>query len=62
LITAVAMLCGLLGLAAFVAFHHWQGLGLIAIGSYVCWTHGRKALANAPRDYAPDRLPEKLLA
>jgi hypothetical protein len=51
----------LAGLAGFVLYHLWNGLGLFLVGEYFCWTLGRRALVNKPRDYTPERLPEALL-
>lgn len=51
----------LVGLTYFLVFHLVQGLVLIAAGEFVCWKLYRRARANAPRDYAPDRLPVALL-
>jgi hypothetical protein len=50
------------GLAGYFIFHQWNGLGLFLVGEYLCWRLFRRALANAPRDYTPDRLPEQLLS
>jgi len=50
------------GFAEFRMTGDWRGFGLILLGGYFCWRHGRKALANAPRDYTPDRLPDALLS
>jgi hypothetical protein len=49
------------GLAGFFLFHLWQGVLLFALGEYFCWTLLRRALANTPRDYTPDALPDALL-
>ena len=49
------------GLIGYFIFHAANGLLVVLVGEYLCWTLGRRALANAPRDYTPDRLPEKLL-
>jgi len=46
---------------AYLFYHLWNGLFLLVVGEYFCWRLGRRALTNAPRDYAPDRLPEELL-
>ncbi len=51
----------LAGLAGFVVYRQWNGLLLVGVGEFFCWKLGRRALANAPRDYTPDRLPEALL-
>jgi hypothetical protein len=51
----------LAGLAGYVIFHLANGLLLFVIGEYFCWTLGRRALANRPRDYTPERLPKALL-
>ena len=59
---ATALLCGGFGLAEYFTTGDWRGLGLILLGGYFGWRLGRKALANAPRDYTPDRVPENLLA
>jgi len=58
---AMALVCGVVGLAEFLTVHDWRGPILILLGGYSCWRLGRKALANAPRDYTPERLPENLL-
>jgi hypothetical protein len=52
----------LAGLGGYLFYNLWNGLFLLVVGEYFCWKLGRRALANAPRDYAPDRLPEKLVA
>lgn len=49
------------GLAGYFIFHAWNGLFLLLVGEYFCWKLSRRALANRPRDYVPDRLPEVLL-
>lgn len=58
---AAAPVFALVGLASFVVYHLVQGLLLIAVGEFFCWKLFRRARANAPRDYTPDRLPEELL-
>jgi hypothetical protein len=50
------------GLAGYFVFHQWNGLALLGVGCYFSWTLGRRALANAPRDYTPEHLPEQLLS
>lgn len=50
------------GVAGYVIFHLWNGLLLLIVGEYFCWKLGRRALANKPRAYAPERLPEELLS
>jgi hypothetical protein len=50
------------GVAGYFIFHLWNGLFLFLAGEYLCWTLGRRALVNAPRDYTPDKLPEALLS
>jgi hypothetical protein len=60
--TAAAPAFAVSGLAGFLFFHLWKGLLLTIVGEYLCWKLGRRALANAPRDYVSDRLPEELLA
>jgi hypothetical protein len=50
------------GFAGYFIFHLWNGPFLFLLGEYLCWTLGRRALTNAPRDYAPDKLPEALLS
>jgi hypothetical protein len=52
----------LAGLYGYLFLHLWNGLFLLVVGEYFCWRLGRRALANARRDYAPDQLPEELLA
>lgn len=59
---AAAPMFALAGLYGYLFYHLWNGLFLLVAGEYFCWSLGRRALANAPRDYAPDRLPEELLA
>jgi hypothetical protein len=49
------------GIAGYFIFHQWNFLLLLLVGDYFCWTLGRRALANRPRDYTPDKLPEVLL-
>ena len=49
------------GLAGYFVFHLWNGVLLLLAGEYFCWMLGRRALANRPRDYAAERLPEALL-
>jgi hypothetical protein len=58
---AMALVCGIIGLMEFLTIHDWRGPILILVGGYSSWRLGRKALANAPRDYTPDRPPENLL-
>jgi hypothetical protein len=58
---AAAPLFALAGLGGYLFYHLSNGLFLFVVGEYFCWKLGRRALANAPRDYAPDRLPETLL-
>ncbi len=50
------------GLAGYLVFHLWKGLLLVILGQYFCWTLGRRALANAPRNYTPAHLPQRLLS
>ena len=50
------------GLAYWRMYGDPQGLVFVLLGGYFCWTLGRRTLANAPRDYTPDRLPEALLS
>jgi hypothetical protein len=57
----LAVLCGG-GLVALVTLDDVKGLAIPILGGYACWRHGRTTLANAPRDYAPDQLPEELLS
>jgi hypothetical protein len=59
---AAAPVFALAGLTGYLFDDLWHGLVLFVIGEYFCWTLGRRALANAPRDYTPERLPEELLA
>jgi hypothetical protein len=59
---AAAPLFALAGLGGYLLYHLSNGLLLLVVGEYFCWRLARRALANAPRDYAPDRLPEELLA
>jgi hypothetical protein len=59
---AVGLFCGGFGLAALVGFGNLKGLAILALGAYFCWKRGRTTLANAPRNYGPDRLPEGLLS
>jgi hypothetical protein len=58
---AAAPVFALAGVGGYLFYHLSNGLFLFAVGEYFCWKLGRRALANAPHDYAPDRLPEKLL-
>jgi hypothetical protein len=58
----LAVLCGGFGLVALATLGDVKGLAILTLGGYACWKHGRTALANAPRDYAPDHLPEELLS
>ena len=58
----LAVLCGGFGLVALVTLGDAKGLAILILGRYACWKHGRTALANVPRDYAPDHLPEELLS
>jgi hypothetical protein len=58
---AAALFFGITGPIGYFVFHLWNGLALFLLGFYFCWTIGRRALANAPRDYTPDKLPEALL-
>jgi hypothetical protein len=57
---AAAPLFAAAGLAGFLILHLWKGLLLLLVGEYFCWTLGRRALANTPRDYTPEQLPEQL--
>jgi hypothetical protein len=59
---AAAMFCTIAGLAGYFIFHLGNGLVLLGLGLYFAWTLGRRALANAPRDYTPGHLPERLLS
>ena len=56
------ILCGGIGLVALVSFGNLKGLIILVLGGYAFWKLGRTTLANAPRDYEPDHLPEKLLS
>jgi hypothetical protein len=58
----LALLCGGFGLVALAVFGDVKGLAVLILGGYACWKHGRTTLANAPRDYAPQHLPEELLS
>jgi hypothetical protein len=58
----LAALGGGFGLLMLVGFGDLKGLAILVLGGYACWWHGRKTLANAPRDYTPDHLPEALLS
>jgi hypothetical protein len=58
---AAAPLFAVAGLGGYLFYHVSNGPLLFVLGEYFCWRLGRRALANAPRDYAPDRLPEQLL-
>jgi hypothetical protein len=58
----LAGLCGGFGLVVLVILGDVKGLAILILGGYACWKHGRTTLANAPRDYAPDHLPEELLS
>jgi hypothetical protein len=60
--TVAAMFCGVIGLVALVSFGNLKGLVILVIGGYLFWKLGRTTLANAPRDYEPDHLPEQLLS
>jgi hypothetical protein len=62
LTTAVTVVCVVFGLVEYLMTRDLHGLGLILLGGYLGWRLGRKALANAPRDYTPDRLPDALLS
>ena len=57
-----ALFCGVIGLVALVNLGDLKGLGILMVGGYAFWKLGRTTLANAPRDYAPDHLPENLLS
>jgi hypothetical protein len=59
---AAATVFTIAGLAGYFIFHQWSGLVLLGLGLYFSWTLGRRALANAPRDYTPEHLPERLLS
>ncbi len=62
-VTAIAALfCGGIGLVALVGFGNLKGLVILVLGGYVAWKYGRTTLANAPRYYEPDHLPETLLS
>jgi hypothetical protein len=58
---AAAPMFALAGIGGYLFYHLSNGPLLFVLGAYFCWRLGRRALANAPRDYAPDRLPEDLL-
>jgi hypothetical protein len=58
----LALLCGGFGLVALVIFGNLKGLAILILGGYACWRFARVTLANAPRDYTPDHLPEELLS
>jgi hypothetical protein len=58
---AAAPVFALAGLGGYLFYHLSNGLVLLVVGEYFCWSLGRRALANAPRDYTPDRLPGELL-
>jgi len=58
---AAAPVFALAGLGGYLFYHLSNGLLLLVVGEYFCWKLARRALANAPRDYAPDKLPEQLL-
>ena len=62
LVTILAVLCGGFGLVALATLGDVKGLAILILGGYACWKRGRTTLANAPRDYAPDHLPEELLS
>jgi hypothetical protein len=57
-----APLFALVGLGGYFLYHVPNGPILFAGGEFFCWSLGRRALANAPRDYTPDQLPDQLLA
>ena len=57
-----ALFCSVGGLWFFLTFGNVKGLVIVVAGGYSCWKLGRTTLANAPRDYALDQLPEKLLS
>jgi hypothetical protein len=50
------------GLLQWLLAGDLHGLGLAILGGYFCWTLVRRALANAPRDYTPEKLPQALLS
>jgi hypothetical protein len=59
------LICAIAGVPVFAAFffifHLWRGLLIFVLGVYACRVLLRRALANAPRDYTPDTLPDGLL-
>jgi hypothetical protein len=57
-----ALFCSVGGLWFFLTFGDLKGLAILVAGGYACWKFGRTTLANAPRNYAPDHLPEQLLS
>jgi hypothetical protein len=57
-----ALFCAVIGLVALVAFGNFIGLGILIVGGFSIWKLGRTTLANAPRDYMPGYIPEKLLS
>ncbi len=59
---ATAPVVALAGLGGYLFYHLSNGFLLLVVGEYFCWKLARRALANAPCDDAPDRLPEELLA
>jgi hypothetical protein len=50
------------GLGGYFMFNMASGPWLFILGEYTCWRLGRRAVANAPRDYTPDQLPDLLLS
>ena len=59
---AAAIFFTIAGLGGYFILHQLNGLALLGLGLYFSWTLGRRALANAPRDYTPEHLPERLLS
>lgn len=59
---AAAAVFTVAGLGGYFVFHLGNGLALFGLGAYFSWTLARRALANAPRDYTPEHLPERLLS
>jgi hypothetical protein len=50
---AAAPVFALAGLGGYLFYHLSNGLVLLVVGEYFCWSLGRRALANAPRHAGP---------
>ena len=59
-VAVVASVVG--GTAAYLMLRDLRGVAIVVFGVIACWRLERLTHANAPRDYTPDKLPNKLTA